>query len=64
MNVNYPPSGQRVVLGRETTPTPGMGVDQPQRIPQEVWEKYEGKSREVINFVTYVESQHIPNTSF
>ena len=37
-----PPKGPRVVLGRETTPT-----EQPQKIPQDVWDKFDGKSREV-----------------
>merc|ERR1719295_620567 len=36
-----PPKGPRVVLGRETTPT-----EQPQKIPQDVWDKFDGKSRE------------------
>lgn len=39
-----PPSGTRVApLGRETTPTPNA----PQRIPREVWDRFEGKTREV-----------------
>ena len=39
-----PPTGTRVApLGRETTPTPNG----PQRIPREVWDRFEGKSREV-----------------
>ena len=38
------PTGTRVApLGRETTPTPNG----PQRIPREVWDRFEGKSREV-----------------
>jgi len=36
-----PPRGQRIVLGRETTPT-----EQPQKIPKDVWDKFDGKSRE------------------
>jgi len=36
-----PPKGPRVVLGRETTPT-----EQPQKIPKDVWDKFDGKSRE------------------
>ena len=43
-----PPKGPRVVLGRETTPT-----EQPQKIPQDVWDKYDGKSREVRKKNTY-----------
>ena len=60
-NNNYPPppSGPRVVLGRETTPTmSGGGSSQnitnarqgetaPTKIPKEVWDRFEGKSREV-----------------
>ena len=53
-----PPSGPRVVLGRETTPTMGGGSNQnitnarngetnPTKIPKEVWDRFEGKSREV-----------------
>ena len=63
-----PPSGQRVVLGRETTPTPGQGhggesalsssprdsnhnqsikESGPTRIPKDVWQRFEGASREV-----------------
>ena len=39
------PTGTRVQpLGRETTPTPNA----PQRIPREVWDRFEGKTREVI----------------
>ena len=39
------PTGTRVApLGRETTPTPNA----PQRIPREVWDRFEGKTREVI----------------
>ena len=62
-----PPSGQRVVLGRETTPTPGQGHGGesalsssprdsnhnqsikeagPTRIPKDVWQRFEGASRE------------------
>ena len=63
-----PPSGQRVVLGRETTPTPGQGHNGesalsssprdsnhnqsnkeaagPSRIPKDVWQRFEGASRE------------------
>ena len=38
------PPGTRVApLGRETTPTPNV----PQRIPKEVWDRFEGKTREV-----------------
>ena len=38
------PTGTRVApLGRETTPTPNA----PQRIPREVWDRFEGKTREV-----------------
>ena len=38
------PQGTRVApLGRETTPTPNA----PQRIPREVWDRFEGKTREV-----------------
>jgi len=40
------PSGPRVVLGRETTPTPQQKIA-PSRIPKEVWDRFEGKSREV-----------------
>merc|ERR1712029_606906 len=36
-----PPKGPRVVLGRETTPT-----EAPQKIPKDVWDKFDGKSRE------------------
>ena len=55
-----PPSGPRVVLGRETTPTMGgsgsnqnitnarNGENNPTKIPKEVWDRFEGKSREVI----------------
>ena len=39
-----PPSGPRVVLGRETTPTNSQEV--PQKIPKDVWDKFDGKSRE------------------
>ena len=40
------PTGTRVApLGRETTPTPNA----PQRIPREVWDRFEGKTREVIS---------------
>ena len=53
-----PPSGPRVVLGRETTPTMSGGSNQnitnakngetnPTKIPKEVWDRFEGKSREV-----------------
>ena len=54
-----PPSGPRVVLGRETTPTMGgsgsnqnitnarNGENNPTKIPREVWDRFEGKSREV-----------------
>ena len=52
-----PPSGPRVVLGRETTPTMGGGSYQNianskygennNKIPKEVWDRFEGKSREV-----------------
>ena len=54
-----PPSGPRVVLGRETTPTMGgsgsnqnitnarNGESNPTKIPKEVWDRFEGKSREV-----------------
>ena len=39
------PTGTRVQpLGRETTPTPNA----PQRIPREVWDRFEGKTREVM----------------
>ena len=39
------PTGTRVApMGRETTPTPNA----PQRIPREVWDRFEGKTREVI----------------
>jgi len=53
-----PPSGPRVVLGRETTPTMGgsgsnqnitnarNGENNPTKIPREVWDRFEGKSRE------------------
>jgi len=53
-----PPSGPRVVLGRETTPTMGgsgsnqnitnarNGENNPTKIPKEVWDRFEGKSRE------------------
>ena len=45
------PTGTRVApLGRETTPTPNG----PQRIPREVWDRFEGKSREVCVLCTYV----------
>ena len=69
----FPPSGQRVVLGRETTPTPGQGHNGesglsssprdanhnsqggkdsagPTRIPKDVWERFEGASREASCF--------------
>ena len=49
-----PPAGPRVVLGRETTPTPQqqqhhqMGqLNGPRRIPKEIWDRFDGKSREV-----------------
>ena len=38
-----PPSGTRVVLGRETSPTPSS---QNQRIPPEILAKFQGKTRE------------------
>ena len=38
-----PPSGTRVVLGRETSPIPSS---QNQRIPPEILAKFQGKSRE------------------
>merc|ERR1711997_1392392 len=49
-----PPSGPRVVLGRETTPTMGggshhnstnlkQGENNPTNIPKEVWDRFEGK---------------------
>ena len=39
-----PPSGtRRVPDGQEKTPSPNG----PQRIPHEVWDRFEGKSREV-----------------
>ena len=38
----------RVVLGRETTPTPHSG--QPTRIPKELWDRFEGRSREVRSY--------------
>lgn len=39
-----PPTGTRVApLGRETTPTPNA----PQRIPREIWDRFENKTREV-----------------
>ena len=42
------PPGTRVApLGRETTPTPNA----PQRIPREVWDRFEGKTREVSNLL-------------
>ena len=43
-----PPAGPRVVLGRETTPTPQhQQQNGPRRIPKEIWDRFEGKSREV-----------------
>ena len=65
---------QRVVLGRETTPTPGQGhngesvlsssprdanhnsqgnkdLAGPSRIPKDVWERFEGASREASCFL-------------
>ncbi|XP_040565696.1 uncharacterized protein Rip11 isoform X1 [Lepeophtheirus salmonis] len=39
-----PPSGTRVVLGRETTPTPNSS--HPSRISKETWDRFDGKSRE------------------
>ena len=46
------PTGTRVApLGRETTPTPNA----PQRIPREVWDRFEGKTREVITDLKYFE---------
>lgn len=52
-----PPSGPRVVLGRETTPT-----ELPQKIPKDVWDKFDGKSREdliemIVSLQTTIESQ-------
>jgi hypothetical protein len=41
-------------LGRETTPTPNA----PQRIPREVWDRFEGKTREdLIETVVQLQSQ-------
>lgn len=40
---NGPPGTRVAPLGRETTPTPNA----PQRIPREVWDRFEGKTREV-----------------
>jgi len=50
-----PPTGTRVApLGRETTPTPNG----PQRIPREVWDRFEGKSREdLIEAIVQLQSQ-------
>jgi len=75
-NNNYPPppSGPRVVLGRETTPTmSGGGSSQnitnarqgetaPTKIPKEVWDRFEGKSREdliemIVGLQSSVETQ-------
>ena len=43
-----PPAGPRVVLGRETTPTPQhQQQNGPRRIPKEIWDRFDGKSREV-----------------
>ena len=43
-----PPAGPRVVLGRETTPTPQhQQQNGPKRIPKEIWDRFDGKSREV-----------------
>merc|ERR1712012_494685 len=49
------PTGTRVApLGRETTPTPNA----PQRIPREVWDRFEGKTREdLIETVVQLQSQ-------
>lgn len=65
-----PPSGTRVVLGRETTPTPLNGTneggenefEQGQRIPQDILERFEGRTREdliemVVNLQASVEKQ-------
>ena len=59
-----PPSGPRVVLGRETTPTMGGGSNQnianakhgennPTKIPKEIWDRFDGKSREVNKHVVH-----------
>jgi len=49
------PTGTRVApLGRETTPTPNA----PQRIPREVWDRFEGKTREdLIETIVQLQSQ-------
>ena len=51
-----PPHGTRVVLGRETSPTPPQGdTGGVARLPQEIMDKYNGQTREVrilINKVT------------
>jgi len=49
------PTGTRVApMGRETTPTPNA----PQRIPREVWDRFEGKTREdLIETVVQAQSQ-------
>ncbi len=50
-----PPAGPRVVLGRETTPTPQQQQQNggPRRIPKEIWDRFEGKSREVRRFALF-----------
>jgi len=56
--VPTPPSGPRVgPLGRETTPT-----ELPQKIPKDVWDKFDGKSREdliemIVSLQASVENQ-------
>ena len=45
----------RVILGRESTPTfnGNANANGPTRIPRELWEKFEGKSREVRIHLVY-----------
>ncbi|XP_059090359.1 rab11 family-interacting protein 1-like isoform X3 [Tigriopus californicus] len=46
-NSGFPPSGTRVVLGRETTPTPqSQYADLHSKLPREVTTKFDGTSRD------------------
>ena len=42
-----PPHGTRVVLGRETSPTPDTSQDPGHRLPSEIMDKFSGQTREV-----------------
>lgn len=54
-NSGFPPSGTRVVLGRETTPTPqSQYADLHSKLPREVTVKFDGTSRDVSGDIDHI----------